>query len=65
MTPVLSFSEVAAHPHMAARGTIIELDGVPQAAPGPRFSRTPAGVPASPPKPGADADAVFRDWDIQ
>ena len=35
VTPVLAFGEVAAHPHVAARGTIVERDGVAQAAPGP------------------------------
>ncbi|HLI37829.1 MAG TPA: CaiB/BaiF CoA-transferase family protein [Streptosporangiaceae bacterium] len=64
VTPVLSFGEVAAHPHMAARETIIDVGGVPQAAPAPRFSRTPAARPASPPPPGADtvAEAVLADW---
>jgi alpha-methylacyl-CoA racemase len=66
VTPVLSFAEVPGHPHMAARDTIIEVDGVRQAAPAPRFSRTPPGVPVSPPEPGADTDAdgVFRDWGV-
>ena len=65
VTPVLSFGEAPDHPHVAARGTIIEIDGVRQAAPAPRFSRTAPGVPAGPPEPGADADAVFRDWGIE
>jgi alpha-methylacyl-CoA racemase len=64
VTPVLSFAEAPAHPHLAARGTVIEIDGVRQAGPAPRFSRTPSGVPGSPPEPGADADAVFRDWGV-
>jgi alpha-methylacyl-CoA racemase len=64
VTPVLSFGEAPGHPHMSARGTIIEIDGVRQAAPAPRFSRTQPGVPAGPPKPGADTDAVFRDWGV-
>jgi alpha-methylacyl-CoA racemase len=64
VTPVLSFGEAPGHPQLAERGTIIEIDGVRQAAPAPRFSRSAPGVPASPPKPGADADAVFRDWGI-
>jgi alpha-methylacyl-CoA racemase len=62
VTPVLSFAEAPAHPQLAERETIIEIDGVRQAAPAPRFSRTAPGVPASPAKPGADTDAVFRDW---
>jgi len=64
VTPVLAFSEVADHPHVRARNTLIEVNGVTQAAPAPRFSRTPAGPPGAPPAPGADTDAVFADWGI-
>lgn len=46
--PVLAMSEVAAHPHMAERGAVVEVDGVQQPAPAPRFSRTPAGLPRPP-----------------
>ena len=45
VTPVLTFAEAVRHPHLAARSTYIEVDGVFQAAPSPRFSRTPARVP--------------------
>jgi alpha-methylacyl-CoA racemase len=38
--PVLSLNEASHHPHLAARGTIASLDGVPCPAPAPRFSRT-------------------------
>jgi alpha-methylacyl-CoA racemase len=48
VAPVLSFAEVAANPHMAARRTV-EIDDVPQPAPAPRFSRTAPGRPADPP----------------
>ena len=47
VAPVLSMSEAPAHPHLAARGTFVEVDGMVQAAPAPRFSRTPAGSPGS------------------
>jgi alpha-methylacyl-CoA racemase len=40
VTPVLRFDEVVSHPHVAARGTVVDHGGVPQAAPAPRFSRT-------------------------
>ncbi len=36
VTPVLEPGEAAAHPHLAARGTLVEVDGVLQAAPAPR-----------------------------
>lgn len=43
--PVLSMSEAPLHPHNAARGTFIEVDGVTQPAPAPRFSATPGDAP--------------------
>jgi alpha-methylacyl-CoA racemase len=65
VTPVLSFAEVPYHPHIRARGTVIDVNGAPQAAPAPRFSRTPAGDPGAPPVPGADTDAVLADWGVE
>jgi alpha-methylacyl-CoA racemase len=38
VTPVLTFAEAAEHPHLRARATIITVDGIPRAAPAPRFS---------------------------
>ncbi|MGQ0573786.1 MAG: CaiB/BaiF CoA transferase family protein [Pseudonocardia sp.] len=61
VTPVLAFGEVAAHPHLAARATIVERDGVTQAAPAPRFSRTVTEVPARAGDP-EDVEAVLADW---
>ncbi len=54
--------EVAAHPHVAARGTVVEVDGVPRAAPAPRFSRTPAAPPGAPVPRGADVAAIIDEW---
>ena len=62
VTPVLTFGEAPLAPHLAARGTVITLGGVPQAAPAPRFSRTPPGTPSAPPVPGGDTKAVLADW---
>jgi alpha-methylacyl-CoA racemase len=42
--PVLSLSEAPAHPHMAARNIFVDVDGVVQPAPAPRFSRTPSAI---------------------
>ena len=50
--PVLDWSERLAHPHLAARGTFVEVDGVVQPAPAPRLSRTPGSVQRRPPHPG-------------
>ncbi|GAA4491748.1 CaiB/BaiF CoA-transferase family protein [Rhodococcus olei] len=47
-TPVLSLAEVGGHSHVAARDTLIEVDGVLQPAPAPRFGRTPNPIPTSP-----------------
>ncbi|NOV22479.1 CoA transferase [Cupriavidus necator] len=49
--PVLSFEEAPQHAHLKARGTFIEVDGIAQPAPAPRFSRTPSAPPAPPGKP--------------
>jgi crotonobetainyl-CoA:carnitine CoA-transferase CaiB-like acyl-CoA transferase len=58
--PVLSLPEAAAHPHNRARGTFIEVDGVMQSAPAPRFSRTVPARP-TPPRP-PDASAALAGW---
>jgi alpha-methylacyl-CoA racemase len=60
--PVLNFGEAAAHPHLAARGTIASLDGVPCPAPAPRFSRTP-GALDSVRAEIHDAAGIARDWE--
>ena len=62
VTPVLDPGEVAAHPHMAARGTVVEVDGVPRAAPAPRFSRTPWRPPGAPVPRGSDVAALLDEW---
>ncbi|WP_018602088.1 CaiB/BaiF CoA-transferase family protein [Mycobacterium sp. 155] len=50
VTPVLTWGEAANNGHLRARSTLVSIDGVDQAAPAPRFSRTPAGPPGTPPK---------------
>ena len=45
VAPVLSLSEAPEHPHNRARGSFVEVGGVTQPAPAPRFSRTPWGDP--------------------
>jgi alpha-methylacyl-CoA racemase len=51
-TPVLSLAEAPRHPHNVARGTFVEIDGVVQPAPAPRFSRTSPPTPTGPSLPG-------------
>ncbi|MEO8079786.1 MAG: CaiB/BaiF CoA-transferase family protein [Caldimonas sp.] len=60
--PVLSFSEVPRDAHVRARGGMIELDGVTQPAPAPRFSRTPGEAVRPPPERGAGGAAALADW---
>ena len=59
--PVLGMDEVTSHPHMKARGTFVETEGVWQPAPAPRFSRSVAAVPAQPRKSGADTDEILAE----
>ena len=60
--PVLSMEEAPSHPHNAARQTFVEVAGVVQPAPAPRFSATPGKIQGPPPKIGADNDAALADW---
>ena len=57
--PVLTLAEAPAHPHHVGRGTFIDVDGVTQPAPAPRFSRTEPSVPRPPRLPGEDTDEVL------
>src|SRR5262245_4423592 len=60
--PVLDPDEAAKHPHMIARGVYAYADGILQVNPAPRFSGTPPAPPGAIPAPGADAEAILRDW---
>jgi crotonobetainyl-CoA:carnitine CoA-transferase CaiB-like acyl-CoA transferase len=61
--PMLTIDEAPTHPHLRARGTYVEIDGVVQPAPAPRFSRTPCGTPSPhrPWRPEA-ARAIVEPW---
>ena len=59
--PVLSILEAPAHPHNRHRGTFVEVEGVTQPAPSPRFSRTPGDIAHAARAPGADTAAVLAD----
>jgi len=61
LAPVLTMAEAASHPHVAARDTIVTVDGVPQPAPAPRFSATPATLGRRPPVPGEHTDEVLHE----
>ncbi|MBI3214186.1 MAG: CoA transferase [Mycobacterium sp.] len=64
VAPVLSLHEAAQHPHLRARGTVVEHGGVLQAAPAPRVSGTPAVVGAAPVPLGADTATVLTQWEV-
>lgn len=59
VAPVVGLREAAAHPHVAARGSVTEVDGVLQPGTAPRFSGHPVATPATPPGPGRDTRAVL------
>lgn len=63
-TPVLGMGEAVSHPHNAARGSFVEIGGKLQPGPAPRFSHTPADVPAPPPEPGADTESALAAWGL-
>ena len=60
--PVLSFSEARRDPHNVARRAYIEVAGVAQPAPAPRFSRTPGEVRRPPPERGQGGREALADW---
>jgi alpha-methylacyl-CoA racemase len=60
--PVLTMSEATEHPHIRARGTVVELEGVQQPAPAPRFSRTPGAITRRAAQPGQHTDEALADW---
>lgn len=64
LTPVLSPWEAAEHPHNAARGTFVDIGGVVQPAPAPRFDRTPPATPEAPHEKGADTAEVLAEFGV-
>lgn len=65
VTPVLGFAEAPSHPHHCARGSFVEIDGIVQPAPAPRFSATPSAIKAAAPERGEGGDAALRDWGFE
>jgi alpha-methylacyl-CoA racemase len=60
--PVLTFSEAAEHPHNKARNSFVDVDGIMQPGPVPRFSRTPATIKSGPPEFGAQTEEALIAW---
>ena len=61
VAPVLDLDEAPRHPHNVARRTFVDVDGAPQPAPAPRFSRTPAEIGHPPAALGAHGEAILRE----
>ncbi len=61
LAPVLTMGQAAAHPHVVARRTIVERDGVAQPAPAPRFSATPPTLSRPPAVAGAHSDEILAE----
>jgi alpha-methylacyl-CoA racemase len=62
--PVLSIAEAPQHPHNVHRQTFVELHGVTQPAPAPRFSETPAAIQRPPAHAGQHTDEVLVEWGL-
>ncbi|MFB6722319.1 CaiB/BaiF CoA transferase family protein [Kribbella sp. NPDC056345] len=62
VSPVLPLA--GDHPHLEARGTFVDKDGVRQAAPAPRFSRTPTTLDRPPARAGQHTRQALADWGI-
>jgi alpha-methylacyl-CoA racemase len=61
VAPVNTMEDAAVHPHMTARRTLVEVDGVPQPAPAPRFSATPTSLQRPPPATGEHSEEILRE----
>lgn len=64
VAPVVRLADAPRHPHLAARGTFVERDGVTQPAPAPRFSRTGATLTTPPALPGEHTREALAAWGI-
>jgi alpha-methylacyl-CoA racemase len=62
--PVLTIPEAYEHPHNVARKTFVEVEGIKQPGPSPRFSRTPGEIKRPPPHPGQHTNEALADWGI-
>ncbi|WP_436125340.1 CaiB/BaiF CoA transferase family protein [Aminobacter sp. LjRoot7] len=60
--PVLTMTEAEEYPHIVARKSFVEVAGVRQSAPAPRFSRTPSSIQSPPPSTVLKADDILETW---
>jgi alpha-methylacyl-CoA racemase len=64
VAPVLWLSEAKGHPHLVARGSLTDVNGVVQPSSAPRFSRTPGQVGRPAQTPGSDTVEALTDWGV-
>jgi len=64
VTPVLSFAQAAVHPHLLERSTLVERDGVVQARPAPRLSRSGAAEPPPTPRAWIGMSEALNSWTV-
>jgi alpha-methylacyl-CoA racemase len=64
VSPVITMSEATSHPHNVARHSFVDVDGMQQVAPGPRFSRTPGVSPRPLTREEGDIDAALADYGV-
>jgi alpha-methylacyl-CoA racemase len=57
-------TEATTHPHNVARNSFVDVDGMKQVAPGPRFSRTPGVSPRPITREAGDIDAALADYGV-
>jgi len=62
--PIMSMSEAHTHPHNIARENFVEVAGVTQPAPAPKFSRTPGRIHSAPSKPGEHTESALEAWGL-
>ena len=60
--PVLTMDEAAQHPHNIHRKTFVDVAGITQPAPSPRFDRTPGEIQRPPSHPGQHTDEILGEW---
>jgi alpha-methylacyl-CoA racemase len=61
VAPVNTMEDAAVDPHLTARRTIVEVDGVPQPAPAPRFAATPTSLGRTPPATGEHTEEILAE----
>jgi alpha-methylacyl-CoA racemase len=64
VTPVLSLGDAPTHPHNRARSTFVEVGGILEPAPAPRFSRTPPPIPTQAAGPGDHDTRILLEWGV-